>query len=340
MPNSFNPYENEHVNASGPGDSRPTAYQIIKDEDVVGKLSDKVILITGASSGIGIETARALHETGAKLFLGVRNLGKGRNIVDQILGKSSGVGDIELLQMELSSTDSVRQAADEFRRRSNKLNIMVNNAGITGPDIRAVTKDGFEAVFATNYLGHFLLFQLLKPMLLSSASPNFCSRVVTLSSLRHRVGKVNFDDLNSVNYDRATAYSQSKLANIWMANHITRLYASQSLFSTSVHPGLIFTPAARAMPSGYWNALLADENQARYIKNEEQGAATTVWAAVGRVWEGKGGKYLEDVSVRDFAPNVPDISVAGPSKLAYNPEGEERLWEVSHNLLGSQSDGR
>src|SRR6478735_5498789 len=98
MSDPFNPYAAEHAAPAGPGDARPTAFQIVKDEGRVGKLSDKVIFITGASSGLGIETARALHETGAKLYLGVRDLEKGKKVVDDILSKSTINGDIELLQ--------------------------------------------------------------------------------------------------------------------------------------------------------------------------------------------------------------------------------------------------
>ncbi|CAF3472459.1 unnamed protein product [Fusarium graminearum] len=334
MSDPYNPYAKEHENPSGPGDSRPTALQIVKDEGVVNKLSDKVVLITGATSGVGIEIARALLETGAKIFLTVRSLERAKTIVDDIMSKSSTNNSIELLQMELDSMDSVRNAAEEFKKRNDKLNIIVTNAGIIGPETRTLTKDGFELTFATNHLGNFLLFQLLKPLLLASASPEFCSRVVIVSSLRHRMQDVNFDDLDSKNYERMTAYGQSKLASIWMANHITRLYGSQNLFATSVHPGLIFTPAAKALPSFYWDMLRNDPKQAVIIKSAEQGAATTVWAAIGKQWEGRGGKYLEDVSVRDVAPNVPDVNIPGPSKEAYNPVGEERLWKVSNELLG------
>ncbi|QPC72192.1 hypothetical protein HYE68_002944 [Fusarium pseudograminearum] len=321
MSDPYNPYAKEHENPSGPGDSRPTALQIVKDEGVVNKLSDKVVLITGATSGVGIEIARALHETEPRYSL-LSEVWRGPR------------PSIELLQMELDSMDSVRNAAEEFKKRNDKLNIIVTNAGIIGPETRTLTKDGFELAFATNHLGNFLLFQLLKPLLLASASPEFCSRVVIVSSLRHRMQDVNFDDLDSKTYERMTAYGQSKLASIWMANHITRLYGSQNLFATSVHPGLIFTPAAEALPSFYWDMLRNDPKQAGIIKSAEQGAATTVWAAIGKQWEGRGAKYLEDVSVRDVAPNVPDVNIPGPSKEAYNPVGEERLWKVSNELLG------
>ncbi|OAG05693.1 putative short-chain dehydrogenase [Paraphaeosphaeria sporulosa] len=335
MSDPFNPYAAEHAAPAGPGDARPTAFQIVKDEGRVGKLSDKVIFITGASSGLGIETARALHETGAKLYLGVRDLEKGKKVVDDILSKSTINGDIELLQIGLDSLESVRKAAEEFKTRSGKLNILINNAGIMALPHRTLTQDGHEAQFATNHLAHFLLFQLLKPLLLSSASPAFSSRVVALSSLSHRVGTINFDDLTlKDNYHPFLAYGQSKLANLWMANHITRLYAPQNLFANAVHPGVIFTPLVKHMDAAELEEVRQDEEKMKGIKSVEQGAATTVWAAVGKCWEGKGGKYLENVRVSPPAPEDADFIVEGYSKLAYDEAGEKKLWETSNALVG------
>ncbi|KAL5382802.1 hypothetical protein DPSP01_006358 [Paraphaeosphaeria sporulosa] len=336
MSDPYNPYAAEHAAPAGPGDARPTAFQIVKDEGRVGKLSDKVIFITGASSGLGIETARALHETGAKLYLGVRDLEKGKKVVDDILSKSTINGDIELLQIELDSLESVRKAAEEeFKTRTGKLNILINNAGIMALPHRTLTQDGHEAQFATNHLAHFLLFQLLKPLLLSSASPAFSSRVVALSSLSHRVGTINFDDLTlKDNYHPFLAYGQSKLANLWMANHITRLYAPQNLFANAVHPGVIFTPLVKHMDAAELEEVRQDEEKMKGIKSVEQGAATTVWAAVGKCWEGKGGKYLENVRVSPPAPEDADLIVEGYSKLAYDEAGEKKLWETSNALVG------
>ena len=121
-------YADAHKSTKGPGDARPTALQIVKDEDLEGKLKNKTVLITGCSSGLGIETARALATTGAKVFCGVRNMAKGETALADILNP----GHVELLKMDLNSLDSVRAAAEEFKKKSKSLNILINNAGEQG----------------------------------------------------------------------------------------------------------------------------------------------------------------------------------------------------------------
>lgn len=125
----FAPYAEAHENLKGPGDARPTALQILKDNDLVGKLPDKVMLVTGASSGIGVETARALHETGAKVFLLVRDVKKTEDVKKDILENSKNDAPIEIVEMHMDSLDSVRKAADEILKKTDQLNVIVNNAG-------------------------------------------------------------------------------------------------------------------------------------------------------------------------------------------------------------------
>ena len=130
MSSPTNPYPSAHANPKGAGDARPTALQIIHDEDLVNKMPDKVMLVTGASSGIGVETVRALHATGAKIFMQVRDMGKGAAVMEDILASSEGMGSIELIRMELDSFDSIRAGVAEFLSKSSRLNVLVNNAGI------------------------------------------------------------------------------------------------------------------------------------------------------------------------------------------------------------------
>lgn len=125
----FQPYASRHEAPKGPGDGRPTALDIIKDEDAAGKLRDHVILITGCSAGLGIETARALHLTGAKLYLTVRDMKKGEAIAKEITTDTPGTQPIDLVHMDLGNLASVRSAAQDFLSRSDKLNILINNAG-------------------------------------------------------------------------------------------------------------------------------------------------------------------------------------------------------------------
>src|ERR1700712_1966197 len=192
----MSPYAAAHSSPSGPGDSRPTALQIIEDEGLEGQLVGKVILVTGCSSGIGIETVRALHATGATIFATVRDLAKGQTVVNQILASEpNNKAPIHLIKMELDSFDAINASAKEVLQKTTTLNILINNAGVMHtPEGR--TKDGFETQFGTNHLGHFLLFQLLKSTLLASSTPPFPSRVVSVASFGHRASPIRFDDIN------------------------------------------------------------------------------------------------------------------------------------------------
>jgi len=220
----------------GAGDARPTALDIVRDENLAGKLKGKSALVTGTSSGIGIETARALAATGMHVFCTARNVDKGRKALADIKEE----GEVELIEMNQSSLASVRKGAAEVLKKSGgKLNIFVANAGImAGP--YAVTQDGFEAQFGTNHLSHFLLFQLIKDALLAGSTAEFNSRVVVLSSSGHlitapKIGDYGFQDGKI--YDGWAAYGQSKTANIWMANEIERQYGDRGLHALSLHPG-------------------------------------------------------------------------------------------------------
>lgn len=323
-------YAAAHANLSGPGDARPTALQIVQDEDQVGKLDGKVILITGCSSGIGVETARALYQTGATLYLSARNLDKVRQVLPDLVQSSR----VHLLHMDLNSLASVRACAEEFKSHSKTLNILIANAGVMASP-EGKTADGFETQIGTNYLAHFLLFCLLKPTLLASVTPQFHSRVVLLSSLGHRFSSVNVNNLNLTGeYEPWKAYGQSKTAAIWFANETERLYGSKGLHGWSLHPGNIATELQRHMSDELKESWSKDEALTRSYKSVQQGAATTVWASIATELEGKGGMFLEDCSVAK--PYVPSAGTFGPgySPYAYDPEGEKALWKMSLELVG------
>ena len=336
-------YHEAHAHPNGPGDARPTAIQIVKDEDLEGKMTDKVIFVTGASSGIGIETARAFHVTGATVFIGVRDVKKGQEVADEILSSdANNKAPIHVIEMSLDSLASVRAAAAEFLTQSNKLNILVLNAGVMNtPAGRTV--DGFETQFGTNHIGHFLLFQLLKPTLLASSTPNFNSRVVSVSSVGHRWGPIRFHDYNfeeKDSYHPFTAYGQSKTANIYLANYIDRHYGPKGLHATSLHPGGILTALQRHTPAEVLEPWKNQAGAQSYLKSPEQGAATSVYAAVSKEWEGKGGKYLVDCEVADPAKAV-EIDVIGDdgyAEWAYNEENEDKLWRDSCKFVGVEED--
>lgn len=352
MSSLTNPYADAHLSPSGAGDARPTALQVIQDEGLVNKLVGKVMLVTGASSGIGIDAVAALHATGADVYMQVRDMKKGKTVLENILASSEGTGKIDLIEMELGLFESIRTGVADFLEKSNKLNVLVNNAGrystlyfyklsslhhlligtTTGvrntPEGR--TSDGFETQFGINHLGHFLLFQLLRPTLLASSSPSFNSRVVNVTSGAHARSQMHFDNLNlNGMYDGRLAYAQSKTANILMANEIDRLYGASGLHGLSVHPGCIRTGLQRHNPLG---SNLSQE-LLQVEKNSAQGAATQVWAAVGKVWEGKGAKYLEDM--REGQPvEKPNITTGGYKAFVFDEGAMKKLWQVSCEMVG------
>ncbi len=333
MPNR---YTEVHENPHGAGDARPTGITIVEDENLVGKLSDKVVLITGVSSGIGIDTVRAMAHTGATVHGTVRNIAKGEKALSDILSP----GKIELLEMDQTSLSSVRACAAEFLRRSpNKLHILICNAGIMMTPSVELTVDGHEGQFATNHLSHFLLFQLLKPALLASSRPAFQSRVVMVSSSGHLGGPPKFGDYAFANggYTGPRGYAQSKTANIYMANHIERLYGNQGLHGLSLMPGGIATGLQVHMPKGTMEKYMKIPEVVATIKSTGQGASTTVYAAISKDWEGRGGRYLENCDEASPEDNANKRSgAAGYKAHAYDEENERRLWKDSLEIVGME----
>ncbi|KAL0264344.1 hypothetical protein SLS55_000292 [Diplodia seriata] len=341
MPYTFAPYASLFDNPQGPGDARPTALKIVEDEGLVNNMTDKVMLVTGCSSGLGIETAKALHATGATLFLHVRDLNKGEAVVKDILATSPGKGKIELLRFDLDSLDSVRAGAADFLKKSdNRLNVLVNNAGVMATP-EGKTVDGFETQWAVCHLAHFLLANLLLPALLASSTPAFASRVVNVSSIGHRFVAPNLDDVNfsaGTKYQPWLAYSNAKTANIWTANALDRRYGQKGVHALSLHPGGIMTNLQVHVDPAMMEAWNKPEIQ-RVMLSPAQGAATQVWAAVGKAWEGKGGKYLEDVQLSENVVGASaNASERGHAKWAFDEESEEKCWKISKEMVGLKED--
>ncbi|KAF3928980.1 hypothetical protein ABW19_dt0202302 [Dactylella cylindrospora] len=330
-------YSQVHTSPQGPGDARPTALQIVQDEDLVGKLTDKTFIVTGCTSGIGVETARALYATGAKLFITVRDIEKGKELIKDIeSGDFNNPNGIELLYMELDSLDSVRAAVKEFLSKSSTLNLLVCNAGVMATP-EGKTKDGFETQFGVNHLSHFLLFQLLKQTLLDSSTPDFPSRVVTVTSGAHRITPPIHDDYNFEKnaYDPWKSYGQSKSANIWMTNEIDRRYGAKGLHATSISPGLIWSGLQKHVSDEVKKGWEQSEIWKPLWKTPAQGAATTVWAGIGKVWSDQGGKVLHDCQVW---PSTEEDPAEGYAAHAFDPEGESILWRNSCTMVGINDD--
>ncbi|CAF3496225.1 hypothetical protein SNK03_005821 [Fusarium graminearum] len=314
-----------HEAANGPGDARPTADQIIKDENLEGKLKDHVIFLTGCSAGIGVDTAKALYLTGATLYLTARNLDKAKTALGDLVQDDR----VHLLELDLESLDSVRSCAAKFLSESLKLNILICNAGVMcTPEGR--TKEGFETQFATNHLAHFLLFNLLRPSLQKGVKPDRAARVVMLSSLGHRFGEPDFNNINMEGcYDPHKAYVKSKTANLWTANEIERRYGSEGIHAWSVHPGAVLTDLGRHLSEEQKNSLGGDPYLNSVWKFSSQGAATTVWAATAEALEGQGGRYLEDCQIIGKWDPSTSRYAPGYGDHAYDEGKAKALWEKS-----------
>ncbi|KAH7053416.1 short-chain dehydrogenase [Macrophomina phaseolina] len=335
------PYAHLHTNPAGPGDDRPIALQIVKDEGLINAWGEKVVLVTGASAGIGLETARALHATGATIYLGVRSVSKGEATKASIEADSPGHGAIHILELALDNLASVRKAAAAFLDQSQRLDVLVNNAGVTGTTFEK-TVDGFEFQFGINHLGHFLLTSLLLPALKATARPGNAARVINVASAAHNLycdGQIDLTDLDwsRRGYDGMKAYGASKTANILHANHLDRLYGADPahpVHALSVHPGAIMTAMAKGSREDVQEIFKLYHSM---FKSPEQGAATTVWCAVAQALEGKGGLYCEDCAEAEPAPVVDgqmrkDCGYAPWAKGDH--ETEVKLWELSEKLVG------
>jgi NAD(P)-dependent dehydrogenase (short-subunit alcohol dehydrogenase family) len=329
-------YYSVHAVPRGANDARPTALRIINDENLEGKWADKTILVTGGSAFIGAETVRALHATGATVYMTVRDKERGQKAIDDIFKSDpTSKAPIHMITMNLDDLKSVHQGAEEFLKQSgNRLNLLVCNAGVMATPF-GLTSDGYETQFATNYLSHFLLFQLLKPALLASSTPAYNSRVIMLSSESHRQGEVRFEDYNfKEGYHPMKAYGQSKTATIYLANSIDRLFGGKGLHALSVHPGAIRSNLhahVRKIAEPMWQIPSVKARE----KSPAQGAATTVYAAVSSEWEGKGGRYLSNCMEMGPFQGKEGIEIMdeGYAPWAYDQEKQDKLWADSLKMV-------
>ena len=316
-------------------DSRPTGQDIVDEENLRGKLTDKVFLVTGCSSGAGVATVEALAATGATVFGTARDVEKAKAALRPVIDG----GRVHVLYMDHTDLATVRACAAEFLGAApgpGRLNVLICNAAVMAPPY-ALTTDGFETQIATNHLAHFLLFELLKDALLASSTPEFNSRVISVSSTGHRLGQVDLEDLNYTNgraYDAGAAYGQSKTACIWFANQVERLYGARGLHANSLMPGgwqSGLQKHVQAYLEENWNS---DPKVLKLMCTVEQGCATSVWAAVSRDLDGKGGLYLEGCSVSGETPEGAHPAEYGHAPWAMDPLSERRLWDISKQLVG------
>ncbi|MBP6381144.1 MAG: SDR family NAD(P)-dependent oxidoreductase [Pseudomonadales bacterium] len=307
-----------------------TADDVLAGRDLRGTR----VLVTGASGGIGLETARALAAHGAAVTLAARDAAKLESAARGIAGRS-GNADVDWLQVDLASLASVREAVRSYAGRHDRLNVLVNNAGVMASPLM-YSADGHEMQFAVCHLGHFLLTCLLVPLLERGAP----ARVVNLSSGGHKLGGVDFEDpdFRARPYDKWVSYGQAKTANILFSVELTRRLAGCGITANAVHPGAIATTdlARHLGPSDFGEMMRRTKFSDRVpFKSMEAGAATSVWAAVAPELEGCGGLYLEDCHVAEVSDD-PDNGQSGCRSYATDPLAARRLWSLSEQLAGER----
>jgi NAD(P)-dependent dehydrogenase (short-subunit alcohol dehydrogenase family) len=306
-----------------------TAEQVSEGIDLRGKRA----LVTGASGGLGAETARVLALRGAAVTLTARDVAKGEAAADEIR-KGTGNQAVDVMELELSVPASVEAFAEAYLKRYDTLNLLINNAGVMGCPL-ARTAEGWEMQFATNHLGHFLLTGRLLPALRAGAP----SRVVNVSSRGHRFSPVVFDDIHfdEREYDKWASYGQSKTANVLFAFELDRRLKGSGVSAFSLHPGGIMTELGRHLSEDDIKELMSRAPSGGFEwKTVPCGAATSVYAATAPELEGRGGLYLEDCQVS--SPRESDEAEVGYEAWAMDPEAAARLWEVSERTLGVTFD--
>ena len=317
--------------------SNPFGATSTTDEVLQGvNLSGKRILVTGASAGLGVETARALASHGAEVIGAARDLTKAQRATEQVRSQAAAGGSLRLIQLDLASLESVRRCADALLAEGKPFDVIIANAGVMACP-KGITVDGFETQFGTNHLGHFVLVNRLAPLLEPGA------RVVNLSSAGHRYADVDLEDPNfeHTEYKEFIAYGRSKTANILFAVEFDRRHRARGVRATALHPGAIETELARYMTPEARTALIANINASMpkgappfSYKSIPQGAATSVWAACVADADAVGGRYCEDCHIAEIS-STPGIR-GGVQPYALDAMRAQALWLKSEQMVGEQ----
>ncbi|WP_226485336.1 SDR family NAD(P)-dependent oxidoreductase [Streptomyces parvulus] len=309
--------------------ARSTADEVLRGVDLAGVRT----IVTGASSGLGIETARALAAAGAEVTLAVRNTTAGEAVAEAIEKSTEGIRP-RVVRLDLADRTSVTRFVDAW---NGPLHLLINNAGVVTGGLER-THDGWELQFATNHLGHFALATGLHDALALGAADRDGARIVSVSSTAHMRSGIDFDDLHFERrgYDPQIAYAQSKTANSLFAVEATRLWASDGIVANAVNPGGIATGLQRNFTPEQKESLAAAEAAGVFTyKTVEQGAATSIVAAVTPEFARSGGHYLDDAQEAYTVPNDADLAQHphGVKEWALDPAIAKRLWSVSAQLL-------
>jgi NAD(P)-dependent dehydrogenase (short-subunit alcohol dehydrogenase family) len=302
-----------------------TVDEVLSGVDLTGK----VFVITGATSGLGLVTARGLASTGATVVLAGRDPQRLLSAAEDITSETPTAA-VETVEMELDNLASVRSAAAELVARFPRIDVLINNAGVMFTPFGR-TEDGFELQLGVNHLGHFELTRGVMPSLLDTGS----ARVVNLSSDGHHIFDIDLEDPNWERrpYDKFKAYGSSKTANVLFTVALDARYRDSGVRSFAVHPGTVATSLSRHMSRDDMKAMMglgtassepAAERPRLDVISAEEGAATSVWASVSDDLTGLGGLYLKECAVSD-----------GAMPYATDPVRAEQLWTVSEQLCGS-----
>jgi len=305
------------------------------DASQIPDMTGKTVVITGCSSGIGFEAAQSLARAGARLVMAVRNLDKGNTAASRIRNQASAATEVQLdvRPLDLADLDSVQHFADGLCNGEvadlDHIDVLINNAGVMAPPFQR-TKQGFELQFGTNHLGHFALTGRLLPLLTKSPA----GRVVTVSSMAHRGGRIDFDNLDgNKGYKRWREYSQSKLSNLIFAYELQRrLRATQSsVISIACHPGFAATNLVAAGLGSNWGGFgkVAAGVGNLWAQSAEMGSLPTVYAATHPSLGG--GEYIGPLGrsgMRGYPGQVESTEISHDEQLA------KKLWQVSQQLTG------
>lgn len=279
------------------------------------RIDGKTVLITGANTGIGKETAIDLAKRGGKIYIACRDLEKSEEALREIKDKSKS-SHAFLMELDLASIESIKTFSKKFHEVEKNLQILILNAGVMACP-KSYTKDGFEMQIGTNHLGHFLLTNLLLDLLKTSTP----SRVVVVSSSGHKLGNINKDDfMSEKSYSKIKAYSQSKLANILFANKLAARLKGTGVTANSCHPGIVHTELGRHVGNS-WVRPIYRKILAPFYKTITEGAQTQIRLAVDPELEKVTGKYFKD------------CEKASPSSAAKDTETAKWLWRTSSKLI-------
>ncbi len=303
--------------------AQTTADEVVEAVDLRGTRA----IVTGGASGIGVETARSLARAGAAVTLAVRDTAVGDRVAEDI-ASSTGSAEVRVAYVDLADLATVRAFTSSW---AGPLDILVNNAGVMAVPSLELTSEGWERQLATNHLGHFLLTTGLHDALAEAGG----ARIVSVSSSGHLASPVVFDDLHFERreYNPWQAYGQSKTANVLLAVEATRRWADDGIVANALMPGGIMTRLQRYVTQEVkdgWRRM-QDEGSAVF-KTPQQGAATSLVAAVAPELAGTGGHYLEDCNESDTVANDAEVS-SGVREWALDAEAAERLWDVSAELV-------